>query len=84
MLDRVDPRNELPEGERTLRALGRVWQIYMKKGNAAGASRAAADFLQAMHVQSQRYAALTVVQANGGDLDDTALSLLKGYANVPT
>ena len=83
VLSRVDPRNELPEGERKLRALGRVWQYYMKKKNLAGASRAAADILQTMRVQSQHYAALAAVQARGGYLDETALSLVKGYANVP-
>jgi hypothetical protein len=36
-----------------------------------------------MRVQSQHYAALAVVQANGGYLDETALSLVKRYANVP-
>ncbi|MGZ6363249.1 MAG: hypothetical protein ACXWP0_16365 [Ktedonobacterales bacterium] len=79
----VDPKGELPEGERNMKAIGSIWQYYVKKRDFPKAQAAAGEMVQYFRGASQRYASLAAAAAKGGNADAAAQFLARAYANVP-
>lgn len=79
----VDPKGELPESERNLKALGTVYAYYMSKNNMPAAKKAAGEMLQHYRLASQRYAAFAAAADAHGEPDEAARLAMKAYANIP-
>ncbi len=79
----VDPDNELSESERTMAALARVHEHYMKQGEPEKAQKAAASIVQYQRVLFQRYSAIAQAAMSEGDIDGGVTAAVRAYASVP-
>lgn len=79
----VDPDNELPESERTMAALGMVYDHYIKRGEPAKAKAAAASIVQYQRKLFQQYSAITKAAIADGDIDAATKAAVKAYSSVP-
>lgn len=84
VLDRVDPKHQLSESQRTMAAYSAVHQYYMQKGEPDKAKKAAAALLQQHRINAGHYNALARAALEGGKIDDAARLATKSYANIPS
>ena len=82
VLDKVDPKHQLTEGQRRFAALSAIWQYHNSKGEPEKAKRAAGAMLQQYRIDAGHYAALARAAENG-KIDDAVHLATKAYANVP-
>jgi hypothetical protein len=80
---KIDPKNELSESERTMKAMGSVWQYYVGKGDVDTAKKAATAMVGYYRGVFNMYKNFMKVAAENGDVDNTMKAALKAYANVP-
>jgi hypothetical protein len=83
VLDKVDPKHQLTEGQRKFAALSAIWQYHSNKGEPEKAKRAAGAMLQQYRIDAGHYAALARAAADNGKIDDAVHLANKAYANVP-
>lgn len=81
--DAVDPDKELPESERTMAALGTVYDHYIKRGEPEKAKAAAASIVQYQRKLFQQYATIAKAAIADGDIDAGAKAAVKAYSAVP-
>lgn len=79
----VDPDNELPESERTMAALGTVYDHYLKRGEPAKAKAAAASIVQYQRKLFQQYSSIAKAAVADGDIDAATKAAVKAYSSVP-
>lgn len=79
----VDPKNELPESERTMAALGTVYDHYIKRGEPQKAKAAAASIVQYQRKLFQQYASIAKAAVADGDIDAATKAAVKAYSSVP-
>lgn len=79
----IDPEGRLSESQRSLAALGTVYSHYLARGDTRAAQAAAFSLLQNYRVMSQRYAAISAVAAQDGNIDEAAKAAIKAYENIP-
>lgn len=81
--DAVDPKKELPESERTMAALGTVYDHYIKRGEPDKAKAAAASIVQYQRKLFQQYTAIAKAATADGDIDAATKAAVKAYDSVP-
>lgn len=79
----VDPNKELPESERTMAALGTVYDHYIKRGEPQKAKAAAASIVQYQRKLFQQYSAIAKAATADGDIDAATKAAVKAYDSVP-
>lgn len=79
----VDPNNELSESERTMGALGTVYNHYIRQGDSEKAKKAAASIVQYQRRLFSTYASIAQAAAENGDIDNTVEAAVRAYASVP-
>jgi hypothetical protein len=81
--DKVDPKHELPDSERTMAALGMVYDHYVSRGEAGKAKAAAASIIQYQRKLFQQYSAIAKAAVADGDIDAATKAAVKAYDSVP-
>ena len=81
--DAVDPKKELPESERTMAALGMVYDHYVRQGDPTKAKAAAASIVQYQRKLFQQYTAIAKAAVADGDIDAATKAAIKAYDSVP-
>jgi len=81
--DAVDPKKELPDSERTMAALGMVYDHYVKQGQGDKAKAAAASIVQYQRKLFQQYSAIAKAAVSDGDIDAATKAAVKAYDSVP-
>lgn len=81
--DTVDPKKELPESERTMAALGMVYDHYIKRGEPDKAKAAAASIVQYQRKLFQQYSAVAKAAISNGDMDGATKAAVRAYSSVP-
>lgn len=79
----VDPKHELPDSERTMAALGTVYDHYIKRGEPDKAKAAAASIVQYQRKLFQQYSSIAKAAIADGDIDAATKAAVKAYASVP-
>jgi hypothetical protein len=82
-MDLIDPDRKMPPSERSIKAIGSVYNYYVKKNDYEKATATAAEMIQAMRVMSQQQWALAQAAAAKGDIDNAARAAVAAYANIP-
>lgn len=83
VMDTIDPERKMDPGERSLKAMGQVYQFYMDKGETEKAQQAAQSMLQFYRVEFNKYTALAQTAAQNGDFDNAAKAAAAAYASIP-
>jgi hypothetical protein len=83
VLDKVDPKHQLSESQRTMAALSAIWQYHNGRGEPEKAQRAVAAMLQNHRINKARYEALRSAANQGGHPDPGATYAARIYAGVP-
>jgi hypothetical protein len=81
--EKVDPKHELPDSERTMAALGMVYDHYVQRGEAGKAKAAAASIVQYQRKLFQQYSAIAKAAVADGDIDAATKAAVKAYDSVP-
>src|SRR5262249_2272278 len=80
----VDPSGKLTELQRTLAALGTVYQYWANKGVPQNAQRIAAQIVPYYRLAVHRYAAIsTHAKQTDGSTNPAAIAALKAYTHLP-
>lgn len=79
----VDPEGKLTDSQRTLAALGSIYQYWANKGEPEKAQRVAFQLLQHYRLVSQRYAAIAGWAKQQGHMNLATGNALKSYTNLP-
>lgn len=83
VMDTIDPKREMDPGERSLKAMGEVYQFYMSKGETGKAQEAAQSMLQFYRTEFNKYTALAQTAAQNGDMDNAAKAAVAAYSSIP-
>jgi hypothetical protein len=81
--DKVDPKHQLSESQRTMAALSAIWQYHNNRGEPEKAQRAVAAMLQNHRINKARYEALRSAANQGGHPDPGATYAARIYVGVP-
>lgn len=80
---RFDPEGRLSMDQVNTKVLASVYEIYLKQGNAAKATKAAAAIYKHYKMMHNRFRGIASAAAEGGKPDEAAMAMLKAYAYVP-
>lgn len=79
----VDPEKKMTEAQRSMFALGQIYQYQINKGNSELVARIALQLLQLYRLETIRYSSIVAYATENGDIATAGLDALKAYVNAP-
>jgi hypothetical protein len=80
---KIDPDGKMPLHERNMKALGEIWKYYLGKNDLNSAHAAAAGMVENYQQMAAKYASLSAVAAQKGDMNSAIEAAIRAYAYVP-
>lgn len=80
--DKLDEHHQYPESQRSMAAIGAMWQWNLGRGDTRGAEEAAGSMMAYYGAQFNRYKAIAQAAAAKGDVDTTVKAAVKAYDQV--
>jgi hypothetical protein len=84
ILDRVDPKHQLGDGERTIAGLCALMQFHISRGEPEKAKRAASALLYAFQIHKRRYEMIADAALKRGEISTATRAAAMAYAKMPT